>query len=31
MLIMIVVSSDVMMRYALHRPIVWVYDLISVY
>jgi TRAP-type C4-dicarboxylate transport system permease small subunit len=29
--IMVVVSGDVIMRYALHRPIVWAYDLISVY
>jgi TRAP-type C4-dicarboxylate transport system permease small subunit len=28
---MLVVSADVVMRYALHRPIVWAYDLISVY
>jgi TRAP-type C4-dicarboxylate transport system permease small subunit len=29
--IMVIVSGDVIMRYALHRPIVWAYDLISVY
>ena len=31
LVIMLVVSADVVMRYALHRPIVWAYDLISVY
>lgn len=29
--VMVIVSADVVMRYALHRPIVWAYDLISVY
>jgi TRAP-type C4-dicarboxylate transport system permease small subunit len=29
--LMLVVSADVVMRYAVHRPIPWAYDLISVY